>query len=527
METSDKRIITLIFLFFLTLFTLTAGNDTINPRGDASIMHEMAKNFVYFHAFSLEPDPFIRDNFEELKECFLKNSRGRIYSKYGIAQSIIEVPFIFLQKIYLTLAIPPCNSDAIADLIIIICPALISALTSIFIYLFCREFDLDKKISIFAALCFGLGTFVWPHAKTLMSEPAQNLFLLVTIFNSYLFRKNHKPVYLIYAGLCFGMLVLAKNINILFMLLILPYLICGNRLLLKKIKEIVVYFFLPFSLFIIIILYYNYLRTNNLFDFAYAGGRDKLFGFNTPIMTGLYGLLCSSGKGFFWYSPILIVALFGFKSFYIRRRQECILFSAIIISTLLMYAKWWAWHGDWSWGPRFMLITVPYFSIPLAYIFERIKAKKILVAFVIILFLFSFFIQVIGVTIPTFHFFTNTWKVFNTANIAAFAPSQPKEYLRDDMALAHFVPEFSPILYHFWLFKHMITFDYASFDKDYPWKSLNISFLIPKDYKTFIPRFDIWLLSRDFSAKTMIISSMLLLINFLSLIEIVRYLRGK
>ena len=36
---------------------------------------------------------------------------------------------------------------------------------------------------------------------------------------------------------------------------------------------------------------------------------------------------------------------------------------SFLIGLLLVYSSWWAWHGGWFWGPRFLLIA----SIPASF----------------------------------------------------------------------------------------------------------------------------------------------------------------
>jgi hypothetical protein len=43
-----------------------------------------------------------------------------------------------------------------------------------------------------------------------------------------------------------------------------------------------------------------------------------------------------------------------------RYRAEALVAAGIFLVDLLYYARWWAWHGDWCWGPRYMVVTVPF-----------------------------------------------------------------------------------------------------------------------------------------------------------------------
>jgi hypothetical protein len=37
---------------------------------------------------------------------------------------------------------------------------------------------------------------------------------------------------------------------------------------------------------------------------------------------------------------------------------------AIIVYVFVVYSKWWAWHGGWCWGPRFLVPVIPLILIP-------------------------------------------------------------------------------------------------------------------------------------------------------------------
>jgi hypothetical protein len=79
-------------------------------------------------------------------------------------------------------------------------------------------------------------------------------------------------------------------------------------------------------------------------------------------------LLFSFGKGIFFFAPGLLLPIR--KT--LRKVQEATnvdlfaiytLWMSFLIGLLLVYSSWWAWHGGWFWGPRFLLIA----SIPASF----------------------------------------------------------------------------------------------------------------------------------------------------------------
>lgn len=79
-------------------------------------------------------------------------------------------------------------------------------------------------------------------------------------------------------------------------------------------------------------------------------------GFSYPLILGLVSLLFSFGKGLLFFAPGLL--LVGRVR---RARPELApFFDASLVflaGLLLVYSRWWAWYGGWTWGPRFLLVA--------------------------------------------------------------------------------------------------------------------------------------------------------------------------
>lgn len=74
--------------------------------------------------------------------------------------------------------------------------------------------------------------------------------------------------------------------------------------------------------------------------------------FSTPILVGLHGLLASPGKGLFFFSPGLIIGVWGWCVGGARIREAALCALAAWLPFFVAMAMWQNWDGGWCWGPR-------------------------------------------------------------------------------------------------------------------------------------------------------------------------------
>ncbi len=85
-----------------------------------------------------------------------------------------------------------------------------------------------------------------------------------------------------------------------------------------------------------------------------AGYEDQSEGvkFTTPLLVGLHGLLASPGKGLLFFSPALVLGIWGWCRAGAVARPAALLALAGWAPFLVAMAKWQNWDGGWCWGPR-------------------------------------------------------------------------------------------------------------------------------------------------------------------------------
>ena len=251
-----------------------------------------------------------------------------------------------------------------------------------------------------------------------------------------------------------------------------------------------------------VFLAYNQLRYGALLAQGYHAERDGSLGFAVPLSSGLYGLLFSSGKSVFVYAPILLLSMAALPHWWHRRRRDLMLLALPTLSTLAISARWWAWSGDWAWGPRLILPVVPLAAVPLLdWLRERSWAKRLAVA---LLALCGFYVQGVGISVDQSHFLHVTQPI-GQALVGQHDPA----VLRDDLLAVHFVPELNPVVGQTWLVMRYLTQPGWSRDSDYPWRSLGIPAWRPRHDPT-PARLNFWI-DREASRAAWALAGTLLL----------------
>jgi hypothetical protein len=111
-----------------------------------------------------------------------------------------------------------------------------------------------------------------------------------------------------------------------------------------------------------LLLWYNYLRFGHPFVASYHSNKVNTK-FDVPLSVGLPGLLISPGRGLFVFNVIAIPGLVGLVLLWAKDRALAALVTLLIVPRLIFFAKWNAWHGGVSWGPRFLMPIVPLFVL--------------------------------------------------------------------------------------------------------------------------------------------------------------------
>lgn len=257
----------------------------------------------------------------------------------------------------------------------------------------------SEKITALCLLFIFFGTNLLCYSAIDSGMSHAYTFSIFSIFIYYAIQFFKKPnlKHTIYLGILFGLIVLIRPINVLFILTILLIGIASlhdfkNRLTLFMTHYKLALLFTLISFLVILpqLLYWKYI-TGNFFYFSYG---DERFYFNNPH---IIKCLFSFRKGWFIYSPLIIFALIGVL---MMRKQISSMFFLLIVILLPIYlyiiSCWWCWWYGGSFSQRALIDLYPLLAIVFGSFFYRISflsviKKRIIYSIMSVLLMLSIF----------------------------------------------------------------------------------------------------------------------------------------
>ena len=93
--------------------------------------------------------------------------------------------------------------------------------------------------------------------------------------------------------------------------------------------------------------------------------------FDAEWWFGISGLIAGPARGIIWYSPALLLAIPSAKLFWRQARPVFLFCVTLSLLYVLLYGKWYMWHGGYSWGPRFLAPILPFLALLTGPIIEQ------------------------------------------------------------------------------------------------------------------------------------------------------------
>ena len=373
----------LFYLFFLSIYILITGGRI--PSSDGMTMFYVTQGIVERGELSvpsgnatLGPD-------------------GKLYSKYGIGQSLVALPFYLLGKGASALA-PEKLQDLLIRSVVSLTNAFIGAAACLAFFLLAIRLGLSPGVGFWLTISFGVASFFIPYTKSFLSEPLQTLCLLLAVYGVFRFNQVEKPSLLIMAGSFCGLGMITKPAFIINVFILGIYFLAiwwSQKKDENKWRQLF-YFGLPVVVGLLVVLWYNFARYGGIFETGY-GQEATMAGFSTPLYVGLYGLLLSSGKGFFWFTPVAILEFACLSKFSQQHRSEAILFVGLFVINVLFYAQFNSWAGDGSWGGRYMVPVIPFVLLPIGVLLQT--GQRNIKRWFGILLITGILVQIAGVSI--------------------------------------------------------------------------------------------------------------------------------
>jgi hypothetical protein len=302
----------------------------------------------------------------------LSDTPGPQYSKYGLGMSVLAIPFYLFGKLLSFLL--GIEASLATQFTVSMINAMLTALSCLMVFRIATErFEFTLRIGLFLALGFGLSTIAWYYSEDFMSEPATTFFLLSAVY--WVTGKDRATRDLLWAGTFLALAVSCR----LAALVVIPGFIFYQWMVWaesaeKDIKQLVMDLLrpaIPVVAVLMLIMIYNYLRFGGPLETGY----EKISG---RFLLGFFGILFSPGKSLFLFNPLTLFGCLAFMFFLREQRKTALLFGWLIVSHLVLFSFWHSWQGGMSWGPRLMLVVLPYLILPIGFLLrEHKQAVKI------------------------------------------------------------------------------------------------------------------------------------------------------
>ncbi|MGD0318575.1 MAG: glycosyltransferase family 39 protein [Nitrososphaerales archaeon] len=254
--------------------------------------------------------------------------------------------------------------------------AMLNALAVLYLYKLSRMYFREATAS-FIALAYAFSTVSWSLATFFFQSDASAALDIVAVYLVLrATRGSRGSITLLLGGLSVAAAMMVDYVNFLLMPVLLVYIVVSlrrkNRGLLAKAA---VGFALCSFLGVLAIGLYNYASFGQVLvssEQLYLHSSSLLGEFSTPWYLGVVLNLFTPLRGIFLYSPILLVGVFGFRKMLDTSavRREGLLILAAFMVLFLPYCAWYDPTGGLSFGPRFIVASLPFLLLPAGYVIE-------------------------------------------------------------------------------------------------------------------------------------------------------------
>jgi len=220
----------------------------IKVQGSNRANAEYEKNIEYYTNQEITKENFVENYLQEIDKKQFPNGNYVILPTIA-AFFYLLANFFQIDPIYFV----PLVTNSI-----------ILAISVVIVYKLSELLFGSKKIGLFTALIFGLTSFLWPYAGTMLARPLAILFLLLSVYLILYFKKDNQKILPFIAGLCLGLSVLTHPL----LLLVIPGVMVFGLFQLRFNKKIMFSFVIGLVIIFLIQASLNYVRFGDIEQFG-------------------------------------------------------------------------------------------------------------------------------------------------------------------------------------------------------------------------------------------------------------------
>ena len=297
----------------------------------------------------------------------------RIFTKYGPVPSVFALPLYGIGSFVVSVA-PTGLETFLVRMFATWVNVFTTASAAVLLGWLTLQRQRSVGLAYLMAFIYTFATMAWIYTGSFFSEPTAAFFLLaasIPIFTHSADTTRLRWLILAAGFATFG--AIQTKAGIAFALPIIGVIVAYVAYRDKDWSKLIMWGGAAVVSAVLFLVYNDYVYGGFL-STGYAEGAPTLR--LTYILNGLYGQFLSSGKSVFLYNPVVLLWPLGM--YLLGRRRDwvtLILTTAVIASVVIVHANVTYWHGDGAWGPRYLLMIIPYMLLAVSDVFAWMTSQ--------------------------------------------------------------------------------------------------------------------------------------------------------
>ncbi|MCX6245457.1 MAG: hypothetical protein NTU98_12250 [Bacteroidetes bacterium] len=333
------------------------------------IYHDLDYKFVESYEGKYYPSD--RSVFKE----FRIKVDGKIINKCFPGLAILWLPFFLVAHLLSSwLGFPTDGYSLLYQYAISIAALIYLWLGCRFLMKLLQRFGASLPTSAFITFLIAAGTNIMYYTivENSMSHVYSFSIITLLLYSAYRYFQQKEGKYFILSTLLFALTVMIRPTNII-ILLILPLLAQFSTVNYEKRNKTTWYFlsgvFLMLLLFSLQLILWHH-KTGQWIVYQYG---EEHFNFLHPHIPGI---LFSFNRGWFLYTPVAFVSMFGFIGLWKENRKAFYWMLAFFVIFIYVASSWWMWYYASKCGQRIFIDIYAVVAILFFYLFKIIGNKK-------------------------------------------------------------------------------------------------------------------------------------------------------
>jgi hypothetical protein len=371
-DLSTYSIVFSIFIISILIFT--------------SKIWRQEKQVIYWDVISYYaylPATFIYDDIRLEKQETLEKglfwpetaANGGHVIKTAMGMSILYSPFFFAgHAAAKLLGLPATGFSEPYKIAMLLGSVFYLILALIFLRKILKNFFTDGITSLtILALVLGTNLAFYASREATMTHVYSFALFSIFVWETIQWHKSPKLISLLFLGALAGVISLVRPNNILILVFFFLYDVSSWQTLQEKIHFFFKRFYWLLLMFVCFLLIwipqfiYWKIITGKFLYYSYT---NEYFFFSNPhILDGLF----SYRKGWFLYTPLMFLAVFGIPFMFKHLKKLSWAVSAFVILNVYVVLSWWCWWYGGGYGLRAMIDSYIVLAIPFAVLLSVAK----------------------------------------------------------------------------------------------------------------------------------------------------------